>query len=241
MATELKIHDAQTAILRELLFKTSAGFAEMQHQTKLSSDHFNFHVNKLIELGLVEKIEKGKYALSLKGKEYANKLDTDNNTIERQPKVAVLLIIKSKIDGQDKIVMQQRLKNPYYGYWGFPTGKIRWGESILEAAERESLEETSLSCNWSAVGVYHERVIIDDLDQFVEDKIFFLCIGEPKEGTLMEDFEGGHNEWLSLRDGFSKDKKHFANDQPVLDKLMKGGLNTDWIEEDIIEVKGEEF
>ena len=75
MSLEVKIHDAQMVILRELLFHPSAGFAELQKNTHLTSDHFNFHINRLVELGLVEKIARGHYSLSSKGKEYANRLD----------------------------------------------------------------------------------------------------------------------------------------------------------------------
>ena len=85
MSFEVKIHDAQVLILRELLFHQSANYAKLQRPTGLTSDHFNFHINRLLELGLVERVEKGQYKLTIAGKEYANKIDTDNNTIERQP------------------------------------------------------------------------------------------------------------------------------------------------------------
>jgi predicted transcriptional regulator len=93
MSHEVKIHDAQTSILRELLFRPKATFAELQKPTNLSSDHFNFHIGRLVELKYVEKVDRGNYSLTQKGKEYANKLDTDDNTIERQPKSAVILAI----------------------------------------------------------------------------------------------------------------------------------------------------
>lgn len=77
MATELKIHDAQTAILRELLFKPSASFSDMQAQTNLASDHFNFHV----EGSLFEEFEGGSNIwmrpgdIKLKLKKYFEGLD----------------------------------------------------------------------------------------------------------------------------------------------------------------------
>ena len=136
MSIEVKIHQAQTGILRELLFVKEAGYAELQKPTGLASDHFNFHISKLVELGLVDKVGRGRYKLSVKGKEYANKLDTDRKTIERQPKVAVLLAIERKAGDKQEMLFQKRTKNPYYGYLGFPTGKISWGESIIETAAR---------------------------------------------------------------------------------------------------------
>ena len=99
MSLEVNVHDAQVVILRELLFHPSANFAQMQKITGMSSDHFNFHIQKLVALGLVEKTGRGRYGLTPRGKEYANKLDTDQNTIERQPKTAVILAIERQANG----------------------------------------------------------------------------------------------------------------------------------------------
>ncbi len=207
MSLEVKIHDAQTIILRELLFQPSAGFAELQKSTNLSSDHFNFHIARLVELGLVEKVARGHYSLSSKGKEYANRLDTDDNTIERQPKSAVILAIERQGESGTEYLFQERLKNPYFGFWGLPSGKIRWGESILETAARESLEETGYTAEFTVAGVYHERVILKESDEMMEDKIFFVCSGVNPKGTLLTDFEGGHNQWMTFDQAFKKEKK----------------------------------
>lgn len=207
MSLEVKIHDAQTTILRELLFHPSAGFAELQKSTDLSSDHFNFHIARLVELGLVEKVRRGHYSLSSRGKEYANRLDTDDNTIERQPKTAVILAIERDGKNGKEYLFQERLKNPYFGFWGLPSGKIRWGEAVLDTALRESLEETGLDADFRVAGVYHERVILEETGEMMEDKIFFVCSGINPRGTLLIDFEGGHNEWMTFDEAFKKKKK----------------------------------
>lgn len=208
MSHEIKIHPAQTSILRELLFHPHAGYAVLQKPTGLTSDHFNFHISRLVEIGYVTKESKGRYKLSANGKEYANKLDTDNNTIERQPKIAVLLVIERVNPAGDKeYLFQQRLKQPWFGYWCFPTGKIRWGESIIETAERELFEETGLEATCTWLGLYHERPRLEGDADFSEDKIFNIIHCTNPSRVLIEDFEGGHNEWLTYSQIIALPKK----------------------------------
>lgn len=236
MSHEVQIHTAQTSILRELLFHTDAGYAALQKPTGLTSDHFNFHIGRLVELDLVEKVSRGRYRLTSRGKEYANRLDTDNSTIERQPKSAVILALSREQNGKTEYVFQQRLKNPYYGFWGLPSGKIRWGETILEAARRESLEETGLDGDFKIMGVYHEHATDKETGEILEDKIFFVVLGTNVHGAFQENFEGGHNEWLPFEEAQKKDKKFESFTQEIEILTAK-----DWLLEQVIPVSKSEF
>lgn len=227
MSLEVSIHEAQTSILRELLFVQSAGYAQLQKGTRLSSDHFNFHISKLVALDLVDKVARGTYKLSPKGKEYANKLDTDEKTIERQPKSAVILAIERESKGEREFLFQQRLKNPYFGFWGLPSGKIRWGETLVETAIRESEEETGLECNWRVAGVYHEHVTLQETGEFMEDKIFFVMHGTNPKGSLRKTFEGGANQWLSPAAAAAQEKKFDS----VLIEVEMVDEKRDWLVE----------
>lgn len=215
MSLEVQIHQAQTGILRELLFVREAGYAELQKPTGLTSDHFNFHIARLVELGLVEKVARGRYRLSVKGKEYANKLDTDRKTIERQPKVAVLLGIERKEAGKRQLLFQKRTKNPYYGYLGFPTGKIGWGETIEETAARELMEETGLEAKFEIKGLYHELTIIEGSDEIIEDKMFFVVRCTDPTGQLIEKFEGGENYWMTPAEARRYPKRYSSFDREL--------------------------
>ena len=206
MSLEVNVHDAQVVILRELLFHPSVSFAKLQKMTGMASDHFNFHLQKLVELKLVEKISRGTYALTARGKEYANKLDTDNNTVERQPKVAVILVIERTVKGKKEFVFQERLKQPYYGFWGCPTGKVRWGETITETAARELMEETGLMAEYRTAGVYHELVYQQETGEQLEDKIFFVVHCTNVKGELVKEFEGGRNSWMTRETALAQPK-----------------------------------
>lgn len=235
MSHEVQIHDAQTKILRELLFLPATNFAELQKVSGLESDHAKFHIKRLVELGYVEK-EASKYRLTIKGKEYANKLDTDAGVIERQPKVAVLLIVEREVDGRKEYLVQERLKHPYYGYWGAPTGKIRWGESIMETASRELEEETGLSAQFDYRGINHERVRHTDTGEIVEDKIFHLMFTNNASGTMKVQFDGGRNAWRSLEDMQKEPKKYKG-----FYEEMEAGIRGDAFLEHIEEYTKEEF
>lgn len=208
MSHEAEVHEVQTKILKELLFVDGVGFAYLQKATGLESDHFKFHIKRLVDLGYVTKQEPGCYALTNKGKEYANKLDTDKSVIEKQPKSSVILVIEK--DG--KFVVQERLKHPYFGFYGFPGGKIRWGETIMEAGARELMEETGLQATLSYRGVYHEHVIENESGQFLEDKIFHVIYGKNAKGNLITDFEGGRNVWMTLKEAYSQEKRYASFD-----------------------------
>ena len=210
MSHEAKIHEAQTKILRELLFQPTVNFAKLQNITGLESDHAKFHIKRLVELNYVVKKDGG-YSLSIIGKEYANKLDTDSNTIERQPKSTTIMIVKNPKTG--KYVIQERLKNPYFGFMTFFSGKVRWGESVYETAVRETLEETGLETtvdDWQWRGIYHERVNHSDKNEIVEDKLFYIFYTEKFSGKLITDFEGGRNYWMDL-DEVRSNPKHYKS------------------------------
>ncbi len=214
MSHEVQIHDAQTKILRELLFLPQCKFAELQKVSGLESDHAKFHIKRLVELGYIDR-SGSFYKLSVKGKEYANKLDTDAGVIERQPKVAVMLIVEREVDGVKQYIFQERLKQPYYGFWGPPTGKVRWGESIVETAVRELKEETGLEGTFEFRGINHERVIHDDTGDIVEDKIFNLMFCNDARGTMIKRFDGGRNVWRSMVDMQIEPKKYKSFDQEM--------------------------
>lgn len=226
MAHEVTIHVAQTSILRELLFVPEAGFAKLQKPTGLTSNHFNFHIARLMELGLVEQQVSGRYRLTVKGKEYANRLDTDNNTVERQPKSAVMLMVERHRDGRSEFLFQERLKHPYYGYWGRPTGKIRWGETILGCAARELMEETGLTADHQFLGLYHQQVAQRDSGELLEDKLFFCIHCTNVMGETKERFDGGRNAWMTMDELMKKDKL-FSNFNVGLDVL---GGKTNFVE-----------
>ncbi len=218
MSTKIDLHSVQAEILRALLFKESARFSEL-NLTGLTSDHFSFHIGKLLKDGLVMKKGDG-YSLTETGKEFANRMDTATKEIERQGKIAVLIVGVKVEDGTPKYLVQQRKKQPYYGYYGFVSGKIGWGQKVSDAAQRELEEETGLIGNAVISGIEHK---IDTKDGVVlEDKYFYVCRVENPIGELMREFEGGENNWMT-EDELKNIDKVFGDVFEILE-MIKGSI-----------------
>lgn len=221
MALELEIHPIQAQVLRTLLFRPEARFSQL-NTTKMPTDHFTFHLKRLVEVGLVEKTKRNTYHLTPQGKEFANRLDTEKIALEKQAKIGVLVGGIRKKNGQRQYLIQQRLKQPYYGFYGFLTGKVGWGETILEAAARELKEETGLTGKLTLVGIEHKTDLSKE-SQLLEDKYFFVVRADNPKGKLKEKFEGGKNQWLA-KDEFSKLPNLFGDVKLIIKMLDQNQL-----------------
>ena len=191
---ELKIHDFQASILKELLFHPQARFRDLK-KVDVTSDHFTFHINHLIQAGLITK-NAGKYSLTVKGKEFANRLDTDSLQFERQAKIAVALHAVRINNKVTEYLIHHRLKEPFFGWYGSHTGKVRWGENPLECAQREFLEETGLTGDFSHKGIVHYHHFHQN-GQLLEDKYFWVYKIKNTKGSLKEKVPEGENIWMT--------------------------------------------
>lgn len=190
------IHEVQATILKELLLNNGTNFASL-NQLGLSNDHFTFHIKKLVEDGLVEK--QGKlYFLTQKGKEISSKLDIEFLKFERQGGPSVIVTTKKIIDGKPHYLVHQRLKEPFWGYYGFVNGKIRFGELTIDAAKREFLEETGLTGEPKMLGVYH-RITGPTENNIKLDNFFFLYLMTNPQGEVINTREGS-NHWKTADD-----------------------------------------
>lgn len=203
---EIKIHEFQISILRELLFKPHARFRDLK-KVDVENDHFSFHLRHLIKEGLINKTKDG-YTLSDKGKEFANRIDTEALKIERQAKVGIAIHATRKRKGVTEYLIHRRLKEPFYGWYGSHSGKIKWGETPTECAKREFLEETGLTGNFKLSGIVHYFHFHKD-GRLLEDKYFWVFRVDNTKGNLREKIEEGENNWMTEAK-FRKLKNVFA-------------------------------
>ena len=205
-------NDIQLKILTTLLYKPNSRFKDLNIDS-LTTDNFSYHIRTLLTDGLIQK-ETYFYSLTSKGKMIAGKLDTATYTIEKQPKVGALLIPHKTINGQEMFLIQQRLKEPYFGYWGFPTGKVRFGETLAETGSRELLEETGLHGDYKFCYQLHEMVYDKTTNQQLEDKFFQMLEVTHLKGDLIDTKEG-HNLFVTV-DEFRQITPKYHNEDDIL-------------------------
>jgi len=61
--------------------------------------------------------------------------------MNKVPRVGVGAVIIHR----EKVLLVKRANQPFKNQWAIPGGKLRWGESLQQAAEREIQEETGIT------------------------------------------------------------------------------------------------
>lgn len=60
------------------------------------------------------------------------------------PRLSVLAVVTRETLAGREVLLVRRANPPQPGYWGFPGGKVDWGEDVGRAAIRELKEETGV-------------------------------------------------------------------------------------------------
>ncbi len=191
-------HFIQMDIMKKLLFSQNTKFTELKPNENIENNQLTFHLNQLIKDKLVEKNSDKTYSLTLKGKEYANRMDTDKKKAQKQGKIgAITCCIRENKDGEFEFLMYTRKKHPFYNHQGFASGKVPYGESVVESAIRELKEETNLECETGQVFmIEHHRVYNSSSEELLEDKYFYFVRFENPNGELKAN-EEGEFEWIT--------------------------------------------
>jgi 8-oxo-dGTP pyrophosphatase MutT (NUDIX family) len=211
------LNTIQTKILCSLLFNPKARFKDLNVE-KLTTDAFSYHIKSLLNSGLIIK-ESNFYCLTIQGKMLAGKMDTVSKTIEKQPKVSVVIIPHQKINGVEKFLVQERTKEPYFGYWGFIAGKVKFGETLRETAARELLEESGMSGKARLCYEIHEMVYNKNTEEQLEDKFFHVMEVNKLAGKMIDTSEGKSR--MVTVEEFRKLSPKYHNEDDLLTWFLK--------------------
>jgi ADP-ribose pyrophosphatase YjhB (NUDIX family) len=120
----------------------------------------------------------------------------DDRRYPQRPIIGVgALILK-----RDHILMAQRGKEPFKGWWSLPGGALETGETLADGVRREVREETGLDIRPLGVLEIFERIMRDasGAPEYHYVLIDYMCrvIG----GTLAPGDDVCAVEWVRLRD-----------------------------------------
>ncbi|MEC0111518.1 NUDIX domain-containing protein [Paenibacillus taichungensis] len=108
----------------------------------------------------------------------------------------IVLVVSVSIIHKDKLLMIKENKASVKNTWNFPSGRIEYGEHILEAVRREAKEETGYDVKLTATtGIYN---FISSTNHQV---ILLHFIGEIIGGSLhLDTTEIIDSKWIALTD-----------------------------------------
>ena len=84
----------------------------------------------------------------------------------------------------DAVLLVQRGKRPYEGFWSLPGGEIQWGETAADAARRELKEETGLLALALTLGDVADRILKDGTGTVTAHYTIVVFATREVEGVL---------------------------------------------------------
>lgn len=138
----LSDHHIQKQIYNRLVGSDSLRYSELKPKN-IEANLFMYHLGELIKSGLVEKTDKA-YSLTPEGKLMAARFSVREQKLRIMPSTISVIVIRS-IKG--RWLIYERLRQPFIGSLGWPSGKIHIGETLKVAAEREVSEK----CNYDNI------------------------------------------------------------------------------------------
>lgn len=186
------MHQLQQQILSRLISKPDCRYRDIKPKD-VEGNLFMYHLRQLTGGGLIEKTPTGRYGLTVKGLQLADKLSLKNLKPRVQPKIVCLLAVQNQ---QKEWLLYKRRRQPFHGLVGFPYGKIHLGETIQAAGERELREKTGLLADLTHAGDAYLTVYQND--ELLVQMFCHVFVGTDPRGKLVTDSPIGECFWQKL-------------------------------------------
>ena len=99
----------------------------------------------------------------------------------------------------DKTLIIKRSKEPSLGKWSLPGGRIELGETVVDAAKRETLEETNVEIDAKKVIDVVDGIIRDNVGQVRFHYIAHYVYSLYRSGTAIASSDAADVKWLTRK------------------------------------------
>ncbi|MBI4146953.1 NUDIX domain-containing protein [Candidatus Woesearchaeota archaeon] len=198
-------HEIERKIILKLIHAPTASFNELWGKEG-ESNTFAYHLGKLEGKGLVVKNKEGTYQLTEEGRKLSAFIEGDTGKRAEFPIFSNVLLVQNG----NKWLCQKRLKEPFYGYWGFASGKINFGQNLYECATRDLKEEAGLDATtWQLKCI--EQVKTYEKGKLIHHHYLFHLYTQDATGTVKEKTHKAEHAWLTLDE--YKQKETFPSEK----------------------------
>lgn len=226
-----KIHFIQKEILTKLMHNPEGLRYSYIMLKNVENDLFNYHLQQLVKRGFIRKESNG-YLLNEKGNLFVSNLTAEGKHQELF-KVSVALVVTRN---NKEMLLQKRLRSPFYGDVTGIAGKVRKGEMVLNAAKRKLFIESGLKSEFRFIGILR-KIKRNRLKEILEDTFYYYCYAESPTGKLIESNEYGENFWGSFEEALEFNKSNVDSgemDEKVLKSILNGDYDYFFLEQDLI-------
>ena len=202
------------SIIQKLMHHPGKTFNELWNKDIVESNKFAYHLKQLENEDIIGKKDNS-YFLSAAGKEIAVFLEGKDGSKRKRPLCCLLIVL---FDGNGNVLVQHRLKEPFYDYYGFPGGKLDFGEEIISAAKRELKEETGLSADMQIASIYNFLTYNNEKLSYHHTQ--FIIKARNPTGVLVSQNREGTFSWIEIEDFDTY--KSFPDDPHILRTTLDG-------------------
>ncbi len=141
----MRIHPIRRKILRSFSREKALSFTQLERASGVRSNHASYHLTTLVNEGILRRTTKG-YTLTASGQRLLVAL---GSLAPAELPLPVILVAASK---NKHIAFIRRTERPYTGRLGLPGGRLRFGETLAEAAIRIAREKAWLEVRPKDIG-----------------------------------------------------------------------------------------
>lgn len=117
-------------------------------------------------------------------------------TVDERPRVGAIVVVRRG----DQVLLAQRSKGGYIGRWGFPGGHVERGETVIEAAMRELVEETGVVAEPAGVLTVLDEIGRNDAGDVQWHYVLIAVLADWRSGEGAAADDAADVRWATLAD-----------------------------------------